>query len=208
MVLRKEKFQNNIFYHIVNNSIDSKKIFLNKEDFSRFLLMIKTFKNKKEVSHSQNNNNKEIEIIAYALMNNHFHLILKQTSTNGISNFMQRLSTGYTMYFNKKYKRKGSIFVGRFKSERIKKKNLDLLIIYLNLNYFLHKKKIESFKLINPEDIIKDYFTSEEEYMWRNNLKICNKNYILEDTTVRKFKIFSREKIEEIKKKKVIFLEL
>ena len=49
-------------------------------------------------------------------MPNHYHLVIEQLSENGISKFLQKVMTGYTMYFNKKYKRSGALFQGKTKS--------------------------------------------------------------------------------------------
>jgi REP element-mobilizing transposase RayT len=60
-----------------------------------------------------------VEIGAYALMPNHIHIVLKQVCGGGVALFMQKLFTSYTMYFNKKYNRTGSLFAGTFKSKHI-----------------------------------------------------------------------------------------
>jgi len=76
-----------------------------------------------------------IDIAAYALMPNHFHLLVRQRKENGISNFMQKLMTGYTMYFNTKNKRTGTLFQGRYRSEHVQNdRYLKYLISYIHLN--------------------------------------------------------------------------
>jgi len=60
-----------------------------------------------------------IDIGAYSLIPNHFHLILKARAEGGITKFMRKLSTGYTMYFNVKRKRIGNLFVKPFRSKHI-----------------------------------------------------------------------------------------
>jgi putative transposase len=60
-----------------------------------------------------------VEIIAFALMPNHYHLMLRQVQDDGIARFMQKLGTGYTMYFNKKYSRTGVLFQGKFKAVHV-----------------------------------------------------------------------------------------
>ena len=63
--------------------------------------------------------NELVHIAAYALMPNHFHLLLQEVDYGGISAFMQKLGTGYTMFFNKKYNRTGALFSGKFKAVHI-----------------------------------------------------------------------------------------
>ncbi len=60
-----------------------------------------------------------VDIAAYCLMPNHLHLLLREIDYGGISSFMQRVGTGYTMFFNKKYGRTGALFSGKFKSVHI-----------------------------------------------------------------------------------------
>ena len=59
------------------------------------------------------------EILAYSLMPNHFHIILKQKSEDGITQLMKKVCTAYSMYYNIKYERSGVLFEGRFKSSHI-----------------------------------------------------------------------------------------
>jgi len=62
---------------------------------------------------------KLVDVVCYCLNSNHYHMILKQKSNDGIKKFMHKLGTSYTMYFNKKLKRSGSLFQGKFKSIHI-----------------------------------------------------------------------------------------
>lgn len=76
-----------------------------------------------------------VEILAYALMPNHYHLLVKQRVENGISEFMQKLGTGYTNAFNLKYKRVGSLFQGKYKFAHINnQRHLLYLPFYIHLN--------------------------------------------------------------------------
>lgn len=76
-----------------------------------------------------------VEIAAYVLMPNHFHLVLQEIADGGVALFIQKVLTGYTMYFNKKYERTGSLFAGTFKSRHV---NDDLyfqqLLSYVHMN--------------------------------------------------------------------------
>jgi len=85
-----------------------------------------------------------VNLIAFCLMNNHYHLVLQEVVEGGISKFMQRLGTAYTMYFNEKYDRSGSLFQGRFKSRYIEdEKYLMSVVDYTHINPVSHKKNGE-----------------------------------------------------------------
>lgn len=60
-----------------------------------------------------------VEVLAYTLMNNHFHLILKETVEGGVAKFMQKMGGSMTNHYNSKYKERGSIFQGSYKSRTI-----------------------------------------------------------------------------------------
>ncbi|MBP6931252.1 MAG: transposase, partial [Candidatus Pacebacteria bacterium] len=76
-----------------------------------------------------------VEILAFCMMDNHFHLMIRSVSENGITEFMRKLGTGYTNYFNKKYERNGALFQGKFKSVHIEKDaHLMYLPIYIHFN--------------------------------------------------------------------------
>ncbi len=81
-----------------------------------------------------------VDIGAYALMPNHMHLILRQLSDGSLSRFMQKVFTGYTMYFNLKYERTGPLCSGRYKSKHL---NTD--------EYFKHAIQ---YVLFNPIELI------------------------------------------------------
>ena len=75
------------------------------------------------------------DIGAYCLMPNHFHILAKERVENGISLFMKKLLTAYSMYFNKKYERTGTLFQGRFKAQHAADdRYLKYLFAYIHLN--------------------------------------------------------------------------
>ncbi len=82
---------------------------------------------------------KQVEFVAYCLNHNHFHFLLKQKTDKGVEKFMQKLSNGYTQYFNRRHKRKGSLFQGSYNSARIKTDGRFLQsLLYINGNYEIH----------------------------------------------------------------------
>lgn len=110
-----------------------------------------------------------VQIVAYCLNPNHFHMILKQVSDNGISEFMKRLGGGYTWHFNKKHNRSGALFQGRFKSIHIDTNEYLLhLSAYVNKNDFIHGYGKIEWK-----------YSSYLDYIGKRNGKLCHKGIIL-----------------------------
>ena len=149
MSIRKIQFGEECYYHVFNRGVDKRNIFEDKNDIYYFFnrltdlnidavnsrLTTKRFKKQGKVI-IEPNYAKLVSIIAYCLLPNHFHLVLKQESKDSISKFMQKLGTSYTMYFNAKYKRSGSLFQGKFKANLIDGDfGLPILSVYINLNY-------------------------------------------------------------------------
>ncbi|NLC30794.1 MAG: hypothetical protein GX765_01950, partial [Candidatus Moranbacteria bacterium] len=145
--MRKTIFANGEYYHIYNRGVDKREVFLNDDDYIRFIKSIKEYNDTKTYGRFQNRGSTSgsfeveplIELVAYCLNPNHYHFILKQLEEGGVSKFMQKLSTSYTMYFNKKYDRSGALFQGRFKSIHIDTNEYLLhLSVYVNKNNFIH----------------------------------------------------------------------
>ena len=143
MSVRKTSFVAGEYYHIYNRGNSKQTIFRDKWDYDRFLKLLfisngqinfKIFNAGKEVF-DFNRGAQIVDIGAYCLMPNHFHILLTQTGGGNISKFMQKLSTGYSMYFNKKYERTGTLFEGKFKSEHVDNdRYLKYLFSYIHLN--------------------------------------------------------------------------
>ncbi|MFY9457499.1 MAG: transposase [Candidatus Spechtbacterales bacterium] len=76
-----------------------------------------------------------VEILAFCLMPNHFHLLLRQVKDGGISLFMQKVKGGYAAYINKKYDRTGSLFQSHFKAVDIENDyQLNTIFSYIHTN--------------------------------------------------------------------------
>jgi len=145
MPIRKESFVPGEYYHIYNRGNSKQKIFNDEEDYLRFLdlLYISNSSEKFNIFDIRKFSNifdteRETVLVyigAYVIMPNHFHLLLTQTEDGSVSKFMQKLTTAYAMYYNRKYKRRGSLFEGKFKSRHIhNNKYLKYLFSYIHLN--------------------------------------------------------------------------
>lgn len=147
MSIRKVNFVQEEYYHIYNRGNSKQKIFHDKQDYLRFTSLLyisntsETF-NLYDLSRSPDFNVYELErknllvnIGAFCLMPNHFHILITQITDEGISKFMQKLGTAYSMYYNKKYERTGGLFEGKFKAQHSSTdKHLKYLFSYINLN--------------------------------------------------------------------------
>lgn len=122
------------FYHVYNRGVEKRTIFVDEADYKTFLGYLKLYLTKPNLqgqalkddqgrtvppSRKPNNYTDVVELHAYCLMPNHFHLLLRQTDEMAMSEFMHSLIMKYVMYFNKKYRRVGSLFQGRYKCVRI-----------------------------------------------------------------------------------------
>lgn len=170
------------FYHVYNRGVDKREIFSDQEDVDRFLKSMIEFNVVEPIRSIYENSflkekkhqDKLVEFVCFSLVINHYHFILKQVSEKGIEKFMQRLSNGYTKYFNNKQKRSGTLFQGRYKSKHIDSDNyLFHLSAYVNLNQKVHPLGHSMSKL--------KLYSSWGEYKneKNNNIKICEKDVIL-----------------------------
>ena len=142
------------FYHIFNRGVEKRNIFQQTSDYFRFIFCLYELNNKKLVVMRDRIDQKEekernknttsvfsreplVEVLAFCLMPNHYHLILRQLVDGGISLFIKKLADSYVGYFNEKYNRKGmgSLFQGRFKALHIENdRQLTILINYIFTN--------------------------------------------------------------------------
>jgi putative transposase len=113
------------YYHVYSRGGNKQPIFLEASDYGyftylleRYLSTSKVYKNKDGASYPTYS--KAIRLESYCLMRNHFHLLLYVTTDGDkLKSFMSSLKTSYSMYFNLKYKRVGSVFESRYKAKRI-----------------------------------------------------------------------------------------
>jgi len=130
---RVHPFVNDYVYHIFNRGVDKRKIFLSPRDYRRFLIAAEYYQYASRplrLSHflsltaetqaaiilSLRDTPKQISILAYCLMPNHFHFLIVQHQDGAIRDFMSELANSYTRYFNTKHDRTGRLFSGVFRS--------------------------------------------------------------------------------------------
>lgn len=211
--MKKPQFINNEIYHIYNRGVEKRDIFLDDQDRFRFIHNLFEFNNKNQVVNASYRFNPKsmevepqyferqekkprkllVEILTFCLMPNHYHLLLRQKIEKGIICFMQKLGTGYTMYFNQKNERVGPLFQGRFKAIHVNKQEyLDYLFHYIHFNPLdLTIPEWREGKIKNYQKTIE----SLNSYRWSGHLDyISTKNF--PSVTQREFllKTFGGEK--------------
>lgn len=187
---RKIVFANDYYYHVFNRGIDRRDVFTDKREFlraqktlkyyrfsslkiklSRFLKL--TQEDRLKYFTRIETKNKLIEIIAYCLMPNHFHFLLKQLQEGGISKFLADFTNSYTKYFNTKHDRTGPLFQGLFKAVLVE---TDEQLIHLSR--YIHLNPTTS-SIVEIDQLDKYPWSSFQEYLGQSKDKICVASEIL-----------------------------
>lgn len=125
----------NCFYHITSRGNERKKIYEREEDYKKFLEKVKQAKDKYQ-----------FYLYAYVLMPNHYHLLVETPQAN-LSKIMQTINSSYTTYFNRRKKRYGHLFQGRYKSIVVDRDSY-----YLELSRYIHLNPVRAKMLEKPEE--------------------------------------------------------
>lgn len=163
-------YYENAFYHVYNRGVEKRDIFLNRDDHLAFLHLLKTALSSVQGGTLPRNRRKKfydkIDLMAYCLMPNHYHLLLRQKTISGLTEFIRSLSTSYSMYFNKKYRRVGSLFQGVFKATDIRDENYLLWV-----SRYIHR---------NPPDFQTFPYSSYSDYLGKRKTDWLNTSFLLE----------------------------
>ncbi len=178
-------------YHIINRGVASMPIFIGVHYYEHFLETALYYLNKKTplrysyfirlpttarreiLDKLRQQHDYLIELISYCLMPNHFHLLLKQITDNGISEFMRKFSESYSHYFNVKNKRLGPLFQGRFKSVRIESEQQ-----LLHVSRYIHLNPYSSGIVKSVNDLKQYPYSSLPEYLNLTGNSYCQKDII------------------------------
>jgi putative transposase len=164
-----KRYRENGFYHIYNRGVAGNPIFFNQQDYGVFLHYLKDYLSpprpvtpeeikKMGVRYQVNNYFDEIELVAFCLMPNHFHLLLKQLRRRSIVGFMHSLLIRYSQYVNKTHQRVGHLYQGVYKGILAEQEE------YLWwLSRYIHRNPIE---LLGPSENLADYpYSSYATYL-------------------------------------------
>ncbi len=188
---RKLVFKDGYYYHVFNRGVDKRDICTCNADYNRVIETFMLYKYKDpEVKYSRFKDYSDIkknevfdklkqrgdvlvDIIGFCLMPTHFHFLLRQTQSGGISEFLSNITNSYTKYFNTKYKRSGYLFQGSFKAVLIEDDQQ-----LMHISRYIHLNPVAS-KISTIEDLSKYPWSSYWEYVGKNR-SVCNPEPILE----------------------------
>jgi putative transposase len=147
-------------YHVLNRGVDKRQIFMDKQDHFRFIHNLYEFNDQDrselnyykfrdfgangKIAEAEKKDRKPlVDILAFCLMPNHYHLMLSPRTEKGVPQFMQKVGMGYSKYFNQKYERVGTLFQGRYKQVLVTDDTH-----FLHLPFYIHFNPLD---LIYPE---------------------------------------------------------
>ncbi len=166
-------------YHVFNRGINKRRIFLDDEDYSVFLNLLKRYLSRKPALDYKKREYpwlyNDIELLSYCLMPNHFHLLLYPLEETALTRLLKNVCGSYTKYFNKKYSRVGPLFQDRLKAKLISQDSyLHHISRYIHMNpknyltwkysslpYYINNQIAE---WIHPARIL-EMFDTKDEYL-------------------------------------------
>lgn len=164
------------YYHVYNRGVNKSIIFICDEDKDFFLALLDRYLSAPASPYSTKVNfNGKLAIVAYCIMDNHFHLLIRQHDQGALKNFMRALANSYIRYFNERYHRRGPLFESRYKACLIENTSyLEHLSRYIHLNpadwrdfryssINQYLKKTPSPEWLQPQPIL-ELFTSSVAY--------------------------------------------
>ncbi len=137
-------YEPNQYYHVYNRGINKGLIFNCEADYARFEHLLARSLSATTAEDPRGRAYKQfretLDLNAYCLMPNHFHMLIFQREMLGVAQFMQSICTAYSLYFNKRYERRGPLFENRFRAvEMLADSQLQHITRYIHLNHWNFK---------------------------------------------------------------------
>ncbi len=191
-------FANEEIYHVFNRGVERRSLFTGLREYQRFVNTLWFYRFSKLptrlsgffslpaagrqicVEKLQKEKQMGVSLLAYCLMPNHFHLVIKQQTDQGISTFLSNISNSYTKYFNTKHKRVGPLLQGPFKAVHVENEEQLLHVVR-----YVHLNPVASF-LSRPEELDAYPWSSHPEYLGAVTRGICDRSLVEHEFPTRK----------------------
>lgn len=167
------------YYHVYNRGWNLTKIFLDEEDYGYFEHTLARHLSPEPIKDRKGREFTQfyptIELNAYCLMGNHLHMLVYQHDAHAIISLMKSILVAYTIYFNRKYNRRGALFESTYKAVLVRE-DAQLMHIkrYIYLNHGSYKTwshssyqdyiQVEPRPFLQPASIL-GLFASKEQYV-------------------------------------------
>lgn len=191
MPYRKTPLVTGQYYHVYNRGVNKQPIFYNASDYERATQSVRyyqftkqpirysylkrlQFYERKQVLTDLYKSDKEVEIISYVFMPNHYHFLLLQLQDDGISHFLLEWQNSFARYINIKHKRSGPLFQGNFKAVRIED---DQQLVHVCRYH--HLNPLTSYVVKTFENLVEYPWSSFPEYLGLTLDGFCSKEIIL-----------------------------
>ena len=185
-------------YHVYNRGVEKREIFLDEQDYRIFIYYLKIYLTAPDIQSDspqivlrlgpEFDLYKNIELMCYALMPNHFHFLVKQLSEDAITELMRRLTNAYVKYFNDKYDRVGALFQGRYRAVLV-----DSDEYLTHLSSYIHINPVEIQEFSDPEKLKKYTFSSYLDYIGKRDTPWIHRNFILNYFEENKFSDYEEQ---------------
>lgn len=203
-----KQYTEDMYYHAYNRGVEKRLIFLDDQDCHVFLRYIKLYLSSKAAIQKLSENElkvrrfvhlnleNDVELLCFALMPNHFHLLLRNKTTNGIKVFMQRLTTAYVMYFNRKYKRVGPLFQNIYRASPVTN---DSYMMHLSRYIHNNSRKIKHTTIKFENYCSYQYYVGDRKAEWLKTKTIFDyfSNTFKPENKVESYKSFVEMDIED-----------
>lgn len=210
MPIRKIPLVKDQIYHVYNRSIALQPIFRDKREFNIYINLIEYYKFsnppmrfsyfsrlKKEekvivLENLYKSDKRLVDIYAFSLMPNHYHILLKQKEEKGITNFIRLIQNSYAHYLNIKTKRFGSLFQSPFKAVRIENDQQ-----FIHVARYIHLNPITSYLIANPNHLDSYEWCSYKDYLGINPRKFVDTSFLFSFFKDKeKFKKFTLDQVD------------